>query len=65
MSAPRLAALLLISVMLTTVALVAAHGLWERSSVPSVRERVVLLNLATSVMSRSLWQPPHCTPRCS
>lgn len=49
MSTPRLVALLLISMTLTTVALVAAHGLWERSSAPSVRERVVLFNLATSV----------------
>jgi hypothetical protein len=49
MSAPRLVALLLISVTLTTVALIVAHGLWEHSSAPSARERVVLFNLATSV----------------
>ena len=49
MSAPRLVALLLISVTLTTVALIVAHGLWEHASAPSARERVVLFNLATSV----------------
>ena len=49
MSAPRLVALLLISVTLTTVALIVAHGLWEHTSAPSARERVVLFNLATSV----------------
>ena len=49
MSAVRLVALLLISVALTTVALVAAHGLWERTSNPSARRRIVLFNLSTTI----------------
>ena len=49
MSVLRLVALLLTSVALTTVALIAAHGLWERTSDPAARERVVLFNLSTAV----------------
>jgi hypothetical protein len=49
MSVVRLVALLLISVALTTVALIVAHGLWERTSDPDARERVVLFNLSTAV----------------
>jgi hypothetical protein len=39
MSVLRLVALMLTSVALTTVALIAAHGLWERTSDPAARER--------------------------
>lgn len=49
MSVLRLVALLLTSVALATVALIAAHGLWERTSDPAARERVVLFNLSTAV----------------
>jgi hypothetical protein len=49
MSVLRLVALLLVSVALTTVALIAAHGLWERTSDPAARERVVLFNVSTAV----------------
>ena len=49
MSVLRLVALMLTSVALTTVALVAAHGLWERTSDPAARERVVLFNLSTAL----------------
>jgi uncharacterized membrane protein len=49
MSVPRMVALLLICVTLTTVALIVAHGLWERTSDPSARERVVLFNISTAI----------------
>ena len=49
MSVLRLVALMLTSVALTAVALIAAHGLWERTSDPAARERVVLFNLSTAV----------------
>lgn len=49
MSVLRLVALMLTCVVLTTVALVAAHGLWERTSDPAARERVVLFNLSTAL----------------
>ena len=49
MSVLRLVALMLTSVALTTAALIAAHGLWERTSDPAARERVVLFNLSTTV----------------
>jgi uncharacterized membrane protein len=44
---PRLIALALASVVVTCLALVLAHGLWERAHDPVARERVVLFNLAT------------------
>jgi uncharacterized membrane protein len=49
MSVLRLVALMLTSVALTTVVLVVADGLWERTSDPAARERVVLFNLSTAV----------------
>jgi uncharacterized membrane protein len=49
MSVLRLVALLLISVALTTAALITAHGRWERTSDHAARERVVLFNLSTAV----------------
>jgi uncharacterized membrane protein len=45
---PRLLALALLSVAVTCIALVVAHGLWERAASPAARERVVLFNLATT-----------------
>jgi hypothetical protein len=47
MSWPQLVALSLLSIVATVVALILAHGLWERSDGPEERERVVLFNLAT------------------
>jgi uncharacterized membrane protein HdeD (DUF308 family) len=44
---PRLLALGALSVVATTVALVLAHGLWERAPAPRARERVIVFNLAT------------------
>jgi hypothetical protein len=43
----QLAALSVLSVVVTVVALILAHGLWERADEPEERERVVLFNLAT------------------
>jgi hypothetical protein len=45
----RLVLLTLASVAVIVVALVLAHGLWERAEHPAARERVVLFNLATVV----------------
>jgi hypothetical protein len=44
----RLAIMCLASIAATIVAIIAAHGLWERSSDPRVREQVVLFNIATA-----------------
>lgn len=44
----RLIGLIALSGTMTCVALVVAHGLWERSSDPTARERVVLFNVATT-----------------
>jgi hypothetical protein len=44
---PRLILLMLASVVMIVVALVLAHGLWERAITPVARERVMLFNLAT------------------
>jgi hypothetical protein len=49
MSWPRLIGLGLVSMVLTSVALIAAHDLWERASTPAERERVVLFNTVTTV----------------
>jgi len=43
----RLLTLLALSIVVICVALVVAHGLWERAPLPQARERVVLFNLAT------------------
>jgi uncharacterized membrane protein len=45
----RLLALGLASIVVTTLVLVAVHGLWERSRDRAVRERVLLFNLATTI----------------
>jgi uncharacterized membrane protein len=44
----RLALLSIVSISLTSFAVIAAHGLWERSRDPRVREQVVLFNVATT-----------------
>jgi hypothetical protein len=45
----RLAALSLLSVTATILAIIAAHGLWERGGDPRVREQVILFNVATAI----------------
>jgi hypothetical protein len=45
----RLAVLGIASVALTVVALIVAHGLWERSAQDRARERIVLFNVATAL----------------
>jgi hypothetical protein len=49
MAWPRLLGLALAALVATTVALIAAHNLWERSRDPQTRERVVLFNAVTMV----------------
>jgi uncharacterized membrane protein len=44
----RLALLSVLSIVATCVALIAAHGLWERTPERAARERVVLFNIATT-----------------
>jgi hypothetical protein len=44
---PRMTVLLLVAVIGTCVALVAAHGLWEHARERAARERVILFNFAT------------------
>jgi hypothetical protein len=44
----RLVATSLLSITITVVAVIAAHGLWERAPDPRVREQVVLFNFATA-----------------
>ena len=44
---PRLLGVALMSLFLILVALVIAHGLWERASTPAARERVTLFNIVT------------------
>ena len=46
-SAVRLAGVGLLSIALTLVALVVAHGLWERARDAAARERIVLFNIVT------------------
>jgi hypothetical protein len=48
LSWPRLVVLMIVSIGVTSAALVVAHGLWERAGSPEARERVVLFNLATA-----------------
>jgi uncharacterized membrane protein len=48
MTWPRLVALGLLSIAAACVALVLAHGLWERAADPAARERVILFNVATA-----------------
>jgi hypothetical protein len=43
----RLLAVALLSVLLILVALVIAHGLWERARTPAAREQVTLFNVVT------------------
>jgi hypothetical protein len=45
----RLLGLAFAALVVTSVALIAAHGLWERSTNPETRERVVLFNAATTL----------------
>jgi hypothetical protein len=49
MSAPRLTLLTAVSLVVIVVALVLAHGLWERADTTATRERVILFNVATVV----------------
>jgi uncharacterized membrane protein len=49
MTWPRLLGLSIAALAVTSVALVSAHGLWERSSRPQTRERVVLFNTVTTL----------------
>jgi uncharacterized membrane protein len=44
----RLVATSLLSIAITVVAVIAAHGLWEHAPDPRVREQVVLFNVATA-----------------
>ena len=46
---PRLLAVALLSVAIILVALVVAHGLWERRRDAAARERVALFNIVTTV----------------
>ena len=48
MGAWRLAATSLLSIALTIVLVIAAHGLWERAPDSRVREQVILFNVATA-----------------
>jgi hypothetical protein len=45
----RLAALMVISVVLAVVALIAVHDLWERAPDQRVREQAILFNLVTTI----------------
>jgi hypothetical protein len=49
MSWPRLLAIGLVAASLICAALVVGHRLWERPQVPAARERVMLVNLATTL----------------
>jgi hypothetical protein len=49
MTWPRLLGLTLAAIVITSVALVVAHDLWERGTRPETRERVVLFNLVTTL----------------
>jgi uncharacterized membrane protein len=46
---PRLLALSLGSLLVICVTIIVVHGLWEQSPEPQVRDRVVLINLATAL----------------
>jgi uncharacterized membrane protein len=45
----RLAVLCAVSLAATTLAVIGAHGLWERAPDPRVRDQVVLFNMVTAV----------------
>jgi hypothetical protein len=45
---PRLAGLCVVSILVTIVAIIAAHELWERAPDGRAREQVILFNLATA-----------------
>jgi hypothetical protein len=45
----RLLGLAIAALVVTSVALITAHGLWERSTNPATRERVVLFNTVTTL----------------
>ena len=49
MTWPRLLGLALGGLLLTTTAMLVAHGLWERSTRPQTRERVILFNAVTTL----------------
>ena len=49
MTWPRLVGLTLASAVATVLALILAHGLWERRDAPEAREQIVLFNLVTAV----------------
>jgi uncharacterized membrane protein len=49
MSWQRLLGLAIAALVLTSVALIAAHNLWEHSTTPQTRERVVLFNAVTTL----------------
>ena len=49
MTWPRLLGLTLAAIVITSVALIVAHDLWERGTRPETRERVVLFNLVTTL----------------
>jgi hypothetical protein len=49
MTWPRLLGLTLAALVITSTALIVAHGLWEHSSTPHTRERVVLFNTVTTL----------------
>jgi len=53
MTWPRLLGLALAALILTSGALIVAHDLWEHSTNPTTRERVVLFNAVTALRSRS------------
>ena len=46
---PRLVGLALLSIVMTVVALILTHHLWERADHPRARERVVVFNIATVI----------------
>jgi hypothetical protein len=49
MTWPRLVVLTLASTVTTVLALILAHGLWERTDDPEAREQIVLFNVTTAV----------------
>jgi uncharacterized membrane protein len=49
MTWPRLLGLTIAALVITSTALIVAHGLWEHSSTPHTRERVVLFNTVTTL----------------
>jgi len=49
MTWPRLAGFTVVALVATSAALIVAHGLWEQSSKPEERERIVLFNTVTTL----------------